>query len=289
MSKNNRLIATGLILICLLCGCRSTSTSTQDTAEQSGNFAPDTTLTPGVIASEVGSTTAEDESTASQAGSVASETESAASNVLPVDVTAAPNTPEPQETESSSETPEPQETESSSEVPEPTDTPEPTVAPYSYSLIPISDRSMGFIFAYPEGWVNLPGKSTICYREVIDGDAFPARVAVAAKSVAHTPKSSKVLSEFESFADKISDLYDSDTFEFIDQSTDSYFMGQPAYETYYLGYSGDTEIKGYMIACGIDNGSKHYIMIFHFCASYEDFDRMSSMMKQMRDTVMFAD
>ena len=30
-------------------------------------------------------------------------------------------------------------------------------------------------------------------------------------------------------------------------------------------------------------------MIFHFCAAYEDFSKMTGMMKQMRDTVMFAD
>ena len=118
---------------------------------------------------------------------------------------------------------------------------------------------------------------------------FPARVAVAKKSVAHTPKSSKVFSEFKSFADTIAALYDSETFEYTDQSDQVYFMGQKAYETYYLGYSDDIEVKGYMIACGIDYGSSHYIVIFHFCAPYEDFDKMLPMMKQMRDTVMFVD
>ena len=44
-----------------------------------------------------------------------------------------------------------------------------------------------------------------------------------------------------------------------------------------------------MIACGIDSGSNHYIVVFHFCAPYEAFDKMSAMMKQMRDTVMFVD
>ena len=148
---------------------------------------------------------------------------------------------------------------------------------------------MGFIFAYPDGWANLPGKNTICYREIVPAGEFPARVAVAKKSVAHTPKSSKVFSEFKSFADTIAALYDSETFEYTDQSDQVYFMGQKAYETYYLGYSDDIEVKGYMIACGIDYGSSHYIVIFHFCAPYEDFDKMLPMMKQMRDTVMFVD
>ena len=52
-----------------------------------------------------------------------------------------------------------------------------------------------------------------------------------------------------------------------------------------IGTTGST----WTDACGIDSGSNHYIVVFHFCAPYEDFDKMSAMMKQMRDTVMFVD
>ena len=280
MNKRKKLAAIALLLMILLGGCSSNNASE---AVETGNFAPENSLTPGTVASESVGTIASEANTgaiASEAntGSIASEantgsiaSETAAEN-LPVDVPV-----ESEEPESAEETAEPEETAA------------PTEEPFTYSLIPISDRSMGFIYAYPEGWVNLPGKSTICYRESVEAGDFPARVAVVKKSVAHTPKSSKVFSEFQSFAETIQALYDEDTFEFINQSTDATFMGQQAYETYYLGYSGDIEIKGYMIACGIDNGSSHYIMIYHFCASYEDFSKMTPMMKQMRDTVMFAD
>ena len=261
MNKRTKWMAAGLLLACILSGCSSKSTvETSETAD----FTPVSTLTPGMVASE---SVAVITDTESQTGGVASE-------ALPVDITAAPATEEPEDISEEPET-------------EPTDTPEPTEELFTYSLIPISDRSMGFIFAYPEGWVNLPGKSTICYRENVEYGDFPARVAVVKKSVAHTPKATKVFSEFQSFANTIAALYDSDTFEYIDQNADVTFMDQKAYETYYLGYSGDIEIKGYMIACGIDVGSSHYIVIYHFCASYEDFDKMSTMMKQMRDTVTF--
>lgn len=266
MNKRKKLAVIGLLLICLLAGC---SSNTPTVTDEVGDFAPANSIAPGAVASESDGAIASE----GNAGAVASETFAETQN-LPVDVPIASE--EPEET-------------AVVETPEPAETAEPTEEPFTYSLIPISDRSMGFIYAYPEGWVNLPGKSTICYRESVEPGDFPARVAVVKKSVAHTPKSSKVFSEFQSFAQTIEALYDANTFEYTDQSTDAYFMGQKAYETYYLGYSGDIEIKGYMIACGIDNGSNHYIMIFHFCAAYEDFSKMTGMMKQMRDTVMFAD
>lgn len=255
MKKSIMLGAAALAIACLMTGC---SKSAPVNAPETGDFTPTTTLAPGSVASE---------------GSVYSPN-------LPVDVTLAPETALP--SDAPADVP-------NDATPEPAGTFEPTAEAFSYSLIPISDRSMGFIFAYPEGWANLPGKNTICYREIVPAGDFPARVAVAKKSVAHTPKSSKVFSEFKSFADTIAALYDADTFEYADQSDQAYFMGQPAYETYYLGYSDNIEVKGYMIACGIDSGSNHYIVVFHFCAPYEDFDKMSAMMKQMRDTVMFVD
>lgn len=258
MNKSIKLGVAGALLVCLLAGC--SQKAPVDTAAD-GDFAPVTTLAPGTIASE--------------GGRVASESGLTGAN-LPIDVTLAPETAVPENVPDDV-------------TPEPASSSEPTAEPFTYSLIPISDRSMGFIFAYPDGWANLPGKNTICYREIVPAGEFPARVAVAKKSVAHTPKSSKVFSEFKSFADTIAALYDSETFEYTDQSDQVYFMGQKAYETYYLGYSDDIEVKGYMIACGIDYGSSHYIVIFHFCAPYEYFDKMLPMMKQMRDTVMFVD
>ena len=258
MNKSIKLGVAGALLVCLLAGC--SQKAPVDTAAD-GDFAPVTTLAPGTIASE--------------GGGVASESGLTGAN-LPIDVTLAPETAVPENVPDDV-------------TPEPASSSEPTAEPFTYSLIPISDRSMGFIFAYPDGWAYLPGENTICYREIVPAGEFPARVAVAKKSVAHTPKSSKVFSEFKSFADTIAALYDSETFEYTDQSDQVYFMGQKAYETYYLGYSDDIEVKGYMIACGIDYGSSHYIVIFHFCAPYEDFDKMLPMMKQMRDTVMFVD
>ena len=246
MKKSIMLGAAALAIACLMTGC---SKSAPVNTPETGDFTPTTTLAPGSVASEGG----------------------VYSPNLPVDVTLAPETASP------SDIPE-------DATPEPADTLEPTAEAFSYSLIPISDRSMGFIFAYPEGWANLPGKNTICYREIVPAGDFPARVAVAKKSVAHTPKSSKVFSEFKSFADTIAALYDADTFEYVDQSDQAYFMGQPSYETYYLGYSDNIEVKGYMICTNVDK----YVYVFHFCAPYDDYAAMEPMMRQLRDSVTLA-
>lgn len=160
-------------------------------------------------------------------------------------------------------------------------TPEPTQAAHSYTLTALTDSSFGFVFAYPTGWRNLPGKHTICFREDSDAVSFPARVAVTKKTFAHTPKSSKVLDQFQSYAQTALAQYSADTIEFGDLNSNARFLGQTAYEITYLAYSGDTEIKGYMICCSVD----HDMYVFHFCCAYDVYASMENMINQMRDTV----
>ena len=163
--------------------------------------------------------------------------------------------------------------------------PEPTQAAYSYTLTALTDASFGFVCAYPTGWRNLPGKYTVCFREEVEAGDFPARVAITKKTLAHTPKSSTVLSQFQSYAETIYAQYDPATFEFGDLNSNAKFMGEQAYEITYLAYSGDIEVKGYMICCNIGRS----IYVFHFCASYDDYGAMEGMMKQVRDSVTIAD
>lgn len=170
-------------------------------------------------------------------------------------------------------------------APQATQAPTPTVSSYSYTLTALNDNSFGFVCAYPTGWKNLPGKYTVCYREDVSDDDFAARVAITKKTFAHTPKASRVLSQFQSYAETIYDQYDPSTFEFGDLNSEAKFLGQQAYEITYLAYSGETEVKGYMICASVDRS----IYVFHFCASYDDYGAMEAMMNQMRDTVTIVD
>ena len=160
-------------------------------------------------------------------------------------------------------------------------TPEPAQTTHSYTLTALTDTSFGFVFAYPTGWKNLPGKHTICFREDADSASFPARVAITKKTFAHTPKSSKVLDQFKAYAQTVLAQYNSDSIELGDLNSNARFLGQTAHEITYLAYSGDIEVKGYMICCSVD----HDIYVFHFCCAYDDYAAMESMISQMRDTV----
>ena len=63
-------------------------------------------------------------------------------------------------------------------------------------------------------------------------------------------------------------------------------MGETTgYAITYLAYSGDIEVEGYMICCAIGRA----IYAFHFCASYDDYQAMASVMTRMRDSVALAE
>ena len=197
---------------------------------------------------------------------------------VPVDATAEPAADVPDE----------------SIVPESTDTPaeaatevpaaQATAAPYAYTLTALTDSTFGFVCAYPSGWKNLPGKYTVCFREEVSGDDFPARMAVTRKRLAHAPKFSRLLTQFQEYAETVRAQYDSKTFEYGDLNSSAAFLGQPAYEITYLAYSGDVEVKGYMICTNVDK----YVYVFHFCAPYDDYAAMEPMMRQLRDSVTLA-
>ena len=130
-------------------------------------------------------------------------------------------------------------------------------------------------------WTNLPGRYTVCYREPVEEGDFPARVAVTRKATAHTPNSRTLLQQFYNYAEQIRVQYDSSTFEYGELNSEASFMGETGYSITYLAYSGDIEVEGYMVCCAIGRA----IYVFHFCASYDDYQAMSSIMTRMRDSV----
>jgi len=167
---------------------------------------------------------------------------------------------------------------------------DPTIAPvnvpsvdYTYNMV--TDTSFGFTFAYPSEWINLPGKHTICFREQVDEGDVPARVTVTRKKLAHTPKASAVLEHFQAFTETVREQYDPETFEFGELNQNAVFMGQQAFEMTYLAYSGDVEVKGYMICCSVERN----VYALHFSASYDDFAAMDSVLRRIRDSVTVAE
>ena len=162
---------------------------------------------------------------------------------------------------------------------EPASTPSVDVSTYRFQRL--TDASFGFTFEYPTHWINVPGKYTVCFREETEDGDVPARVAITKKTLAHSPSSERVLAQFQSYAQIVYGQYDPSTFELGELNASAKFMGQNAYEITYLAYSGDVEVKGYMICCAVEKT----IYVFHFSASYSDYTAMESMIGRMRDSV----
>lgn len=167
---------------------------------------------------------------------------------------------------------------------EPEESPEPTTAPgtpnYTYSEL--TDETFGFTLTYPSSWQNLPGKYTVCFREIVEEGDFPARIAITKKTLAHRPKAATVTKQFQEYGKIIYEQYDPDTFEFSELKTEGVtFMGKDAQEISYLAYSGDIEVEGYMVCCAIG----YDLYVFHFSATYDDFALMQPIMTRIRDSI----
>ena len=258
----------GAVLICLLilalAGCSRVSTTT-DVADAGTDFTPDQpsyAVLPEPTQPEVLD--------------------------LPIDLTDEPVQDEPAQGEAAPEDGTAQEdgTAAESKADPGNDTfaepsPTPGIDVSSYRFQRLTDTSFGLTFEYPTHWINVPGKYTVCFREEVEDGDYPARVAITRKTLAHSPSSERVLAQFQSFAQIIYGQYDPSTFELGELNASARFLGQNAYEITYLAYSGDVEIKGYMVCCAVEKS----IYLFHFSASYSDYAAMESMIGRMRDSV----
>ncbi len=262
MKKFTALALVGILLILCLAGCSGGDEDVSDDTEQAADFLPDTT---SVLADA--QTESEESEDASQEDAVD----------VPIDESADESDSASVDTDDAV----------SAYYADATGQPTQTTNPFAnYTYTTLSDTSFGFTLTYPTSWENLPGKYTVCFREVVEDGDVPARVAVTKKELAHKPKSSStVLSQFQDYAEIIYNQYDSETFEFGELNSEATFMGETAFEIDYLAYSGDIEVEGYMICCAVDSA----IYVFHFSASREDFEALDSVMTRIRDSVTIVE
>ncbi|MCQ2437243.1 MAG: hypothetical protein MJ099_02465 [Clostridia bacterium] len=150
-----------------------------------------------------------------------------------------------------------------------------------YSYVTLADTTFGFVYTYPSHWENLPGRGTVCFREPVAEGEFPARVAVTVKELVHTPRASVLLSQFQNYAQIIYRQYPSDSFEWSPLNKDVKWLGNDAMEISYLAFSGEHEVRGYMICTNVGR----FAYVFHFVCEYDDYNAMEPMMRNMRDSV----
>lgn len=151
------------------------------------------------------------------------------------------------------------------------------IDPSTYQFSALIDTSLGFTFNYPSHWENLPGVYTVCFREAVEPGDFPCRVAITAKKLTHTPEGSVLRDQLVSYMHAIYRQYDAATFQSGTVNNEDTFLGREAISNTYLAYSGETEVKGFIVGCAV--GKTLYV--FHFCASYEDYRAMENIMRYM--------
>lgn len=158
------------------------------------------------------------------------------------------------------------------------------IDPNTLSYTALNDPDMKMTFNYPSNWVNVPGVYTVCYREQVEPGDFPARVAISAKRLVHSPEGTVLTDELTNFVRVIRKQYDATTFQLGTLNSEDTFMGKQAYSNTYLAYSGETEVKGFIIGQSVGR----VLYVFHFCASYEDYTAMERVMRYMLNSVQIV-
>ena len=158
------------------------------------------------------------------------------------------------------------------------------IDPNTFQFAALTDTQMGFTFNYPAQWENLPGIYTVCYREPKENGEFAARVSVTRKKLSHTVEGTVLNDELKQFVKVIAKQYDASTFKLGTASTAESFLGRTAISDTYLAYSGQTEVKGYIIGTSVGM----YLVVFHFCASYDEYTALERVMKYMVRSVQAA-
>lgn len=162
-----------------------------------------------------------------------------------------------------------------------TPTPQPNAIITAYS--DCTGTGLGFKFRYPTGWTNIPGRSTICYVQPLDnGTAYPARVAVTMKKLAHRCTDELCKNELVDYLKTMRTQYDQSTFEVdTELNLTQKFMSNRAMSTTYLAYDGKQEVAGYVIMTYFER----YVFVFHFLCAYEDYAAFQPAINTMRDSV----
>ena len=62
------------------------------------------------------------------------------------------------------------------------------IDPNTVQFSAMDDPELKLTFNYPSDWVNVPGVYTVCYREMVEPGDYPARVAITAKLLIHSPE-----------------------------------------------------------------------------------------------------
>ena len=261
-----------------LSGCDRRSPASETSEDTEGSFAPETTAVGGLTQAveDQGSTDEQPESAEAPVDESAN-AEGESADIESIDEQEAVQD-QPVDQQSANEGDDPE----AEVMPFASPTPQPNIAVSQYTEI--SAPGLGFRFSYPTNWVNIPGRSTVCYVQPLEnGTVYPARVAVTMKRMPHSTNMEEVQTELVEYFKVLQSQYDNSTFKIDTQNVDvsTKFMGKNSISTTYLAYDGSQEIKGYVIATYFER----YIYVFHFLCAYNDYSSFEATLRYMRDSV----
>lgn len=262
-----------LLLVCILlaaslCSCSKEQENQESQANEAGNFAPESTAVPN--SSVLDTANALSGNPVSEPDAVvSSDTETSA------DISAEEGVVVDEDIfgtyDESSDT-------AQHEAPSGVDT-------STYQFSSLSDHSLGFTFNYPSHWQNIPGIYTVCFQEQVEDGDIPARVAITRKKLTHTPDESDISDHLIDYLKTIYKQYDTSTFEVSGLNTSIKFMGKNGYSTNYLAFKGETEVEGFVIMCVVERT----LYVYHFSASYPDYQSMETLMQYMCKSVTLVE
>lgn len=257
MKKLILVLTACLLIVCLLTGCdRGIRSLDQQDTETDADFAPETTASAGsglTMAVEDAQEAADTSDVYDQPAAVDTPMEQNADISVPDD-------------------------ESDSGAAAPVASAHSSISGYAE----IANEALGFSFSYPVNWENLPGRSTICFKQSAEEtETYPARVCITMKKLAHKANASKAQEQLVSYLKTLRTQYDASTFEVdTNLNTKTKFMGNNALSCTYLAYDGNQEIEGYVILTYFDK----YVYCFHFLSAYDDFKGYHDAMCFMKDS-----
>ena len=276
-----------LLVLALACfalsGCDRRSPSTDNADDQQGSFSPDTTAVGGLTQAVEEQSVSEPETVSTEEPAYVEPIQVEPEDEEPADPEATPDPDAPEQTGDGAQDDGGAGAEAidDNDMPFATPTPQPNTYIAEYSEV--SAPGLGFRFSYPSDWVNLPGRSTVCYVQPLEnGTVYPARVAVTMKRLPHATDYDEAKSELADYIRTLMTQYNQSTFKVNTKlDYDTKFMGKSAIATTYLAYDGNQEIIGYTIITYFER----YLYVFHFLCAYEDYNAFQEAMVYMRNSV----
>ena len=146
----------------------------------------------------------------------------------------------------------------------------------------LTNKTFKLVMDRPSGWIQLPGRHTLCFEEAVAEGQTPARMALTRKTSQKELTDSRITSELIAYLKVLAAQYDS--FEVGDLNKETSFIGQMGYSPQYDAKKGDKDVRGYVIMAAV----KQYLYVFHFSTGDSVFANYTGVMTHLRESIQVS-